>query len=785
MSSERPSTGEGWIFSFHSQAFPETISLFVESLEGHEAISSPYRYELVLRTRRSDVDPEQLFRLPARVHLKRARGSKETLSFKLFAIVSSIEQQIGMAQDPRTFRVVLAPRLARLRQGLQTRLFLDRSVPEVVTEVLHEYGLEPKSDFEFHFSREYPKHSQLAQYRESDLDFLSRLLEREGISYYFAQVQEADYGGDRILFADDLKAVETSPLLYGVPYLPIARGKKSRRPHLEEAVHFLASTQDSLPREVVLKDYADPTPSLNLEVSEPVAKEGIGVHYEFGERFRTPEEGQVLAKIRAEELRCHALRFRGRSNVALFHVGLSYEQVGGSPDSFNRTYLLTEVHHYGGQTDPRLTGETMDGESPEVEAHYENEFVAIPSGVEFRPKRITRRPQIGGTLTALVDSAGDGKVSELDESGRNRLRILFDRSGRGEGKASPAIRRVQPYAGAAEGLHCPLRPGTEVQVGFVNGDPDRPIITGAVPNPETPSPVTGANATQSILKSARDNALLLDDQEGAERLFLRAQKDFEIRACNDTRELVVRDQHVTVERNQLVHVKNDRHEKIDRDLVQEVAGSRHLSVAAHEIMDVAGHWSCTVQGNAIHLFQGDHSESTAGVSSLRAGNVVIHAASGITLSSGGGNCIVLDESGVTLKGARIVLDGGETRINSGSGASPVSAPDPDVLVAKAPLPPCEPGNLAGPGNALPTGAGSVSAGVGSTAVGTDASWIALALRDKAGNPIPQELYEVRFPTGLLVRGRLDKEGKARIEGVPPGKAEISFLRRDQDQWQRA
>jgi hypothetical protein len=191
--------------------------------------------------------------------------------------------------------------------------------------------------------------------------------------------------------------------------------------------------------------------------------------------------------------------------------------------------LITLVEHDGNEQELLLTRvgfRAYPGDTEELtQKHWDVSFEAIPKSVPFRPERITPRPRVPGLVNAVVDGAIKGPYAELDEWGRYHLRFMFDRSGRTDLTATHPVRMMQPHAGANYGMHFPLRPGTEVLVGFVDGDPDRPLIVGTSPNPETVSPVLSVNQTQNVLRTGSNNEVVMEDEIGQERIRIHTPKD--------------------------------------------------------------------------------------------------------------------------------------------------------------------------------------------------------------------------------------------------------------------
>lgn len=745
-------------------------TLLVVSAEGREKISTPYRYDLELVSKEKDLDLAAHFAKRVWLELKGlfAQG-KGVLRHDIAGILWEIHQCDSRAGWV-AYRAVLVPQILRLSLDVRTRIFLKKSVVQIAQEILLEHGFVDGTDFEFRLNERYPEREHVVQYQESDLDFLSRLLEHWGIFYFFEQAFQVEKKPEKIVFADAPEICAPIQPAESFPYRP-----KSPAPcdwYDEETVREFTYRHTRVPAAVLLQDYADATPSVDLKTQEEVAKHGEGTVYLYGEHYGTQEEGKFLARIRAEEIRGREKLFSGTSNARGFHAGARCTLNDHYRTTLNAPYRIVEVRHRIEQTLPL-------GGIGDITGTYVNEFRCMPAEVPFRPERTTPRPKIGGAVHARIDAPGDGTYAELDERGRYKLKFSYDLSDRGNGTASPFVRMAQAYAGNDYGFHCPQHKGIEALVAYENGDPNRPLILATAPNPETSSPVQGANQTQCAWKSAGANAIVFEDLKDSERFLIRAAKNLEIRAKNDTFEMTEHDRHLKVLHDQIEFVDNDRHEKIGRDHVQEIGGRRHVSISSHDVLDVAGKSSLTVEGDVVRVFLANHSEETSGNHCLKASHVVLEADGGITLKCGGSS-VVVDAAGVTLTGPMLALDGA-AKINSGPGSPPASFAAGAGDSPSVPRAPGEPGDVSVGGT---TAAGTPEeAGVAPSDGGSH--WIGIELKDKEGKPVPRELYEIKAPDGRVIRGRLDKEGKAVVKGVTAGNHEVTFPRRDKDSWDPA
>lgn len=389
------------------------------------------------------------------------------------------------------------------------QIFLDKSVPEIVSAAILDSGVLTSNDFEFRLTKTYPKREYVCQYRESYLDFISRWLEREGLYYYFEQTGQ----GEKMIITD--AKVAHSPIS-GAPPVQYTQVKGLDLPAKDEVAVSFVCEQTLAPKNVVLKDYNYRIPGVDLKSEAEVMESGLGQVYMYGDNFKTLDEGGRLATVRAEQIRSRQTMFTGKSTAPFLRAGYLFSMSNHYRSSFNADYLAEEVRHEGDQTRYLLAGLGHALTDREAKMFYRNTFTAIPADVQYRPELKTQKARFHGQMTATVDAESDGKYAFLDEQGRYKVRLPFDLAGAPEGKASSWLRMAQPYGGAGHGMHFPLLKGTEVLLSFIDGDVDRPIISAAMPNFEDQSIVKDRNAPANAIRSAAGNQIVLGDKEGQE-----------------------------------------------------------------------------------------------------------------------------------------------------------------------------------------------------------------------------------------------------------------------------
>ncbi|WP_437878077.1 type VI secretion system Vgr family protein [Sorangium sp. So ce513] len=466
----------------------------LHDLTGREVISQPFEFQLHVVCKSPDgLDEEALLAEPAALVF--LRGDREVR--RLFGVISVVRDALHTETLHMAYTLTFVPRAFRLTLTETSEIFMDLSVPEIIKRKLERAGLHEGDDFELRLVSNYPPREYVVQYKETDLQFVSRLAEHLGISFFF----EHRDGRDVVVFSDANSGFQ-----------PVAGdGRAHFYPRGDRiGVYRLEGTTRTVPNRYVVKDYNYRTPHVPLMAAATVSETSGGDIVEYGAHFKTPDEGERIAVIRAEELRAGRRVFQGASDVQVLGAGAKLTLEGHPRGDIE--LLLVEVRH-------RLQQATLNMGTGD-ERPYENEFRAIPYATTYRPPRVTPKPKVHGVITGVIDAAEKGQYAEVDESGRYRVRFLFDTSSAEDGKASRPIRMAQPHAGAGYGFHFPLRSGVEVILTFIDGDPDRPIIAGAVPNPQTPSTVDVKNARRNVIRTGGGNEINIDDNEGEERIKL-------------------------------------------------------------------------------------------------------------------------------------------------------------------------------------------------------------------------------------------------------------------------
>jgi type VI secretion system secreted protein VgrG len=480
-------------------------SVRVAGFRGTEAISRPYEIEvfLLLQGEESqDWDLDSAIGQKAAVVIDRkADAIPPFILSGIFASMELLHEFGGRA----LLRGVIVPRLWTLSLSRHSRMFTKKALPEVIQAILQDNGL-TSSDFELRL-KSYSPEEHICQYRESDLDFISRWMEREGIYYYF----EHSDSGEKLVIADS-SAYNAEEMGLGVRYHPQTGADMSAGPSFRS----FTSRRSTLPAKIKLRDYDYSKPNLDVSGAADVASNGAGEINLYGERFFTPDAGQRLATIRSEELLAKQAVFHATGTRLHLRAGYTFDLEEHPRSAFNTKYLITEAHHYGNQA-TGLSHFKHLVDLPHEEVYF-IEVTAILAKTQFRPGCRTAWPRIYGYENGTICGAAESDYAQIDDQGRYLVKFKFDESDLAGGSASTYVRMMQPHGGDIEGFHFPLRKGTEVVFSFLGGDPDRPVISGVVPNMLTPSPVTSANHTKNVIQTGGRNRLELEDLSGQERI---------------------------------------------------------------------------------------------------------------------------------------------------------------------------------------------------------------------------------------------------------------------------
>ena len=571
----------------------------VVTFEGDEAISQPYRFEINLVSNDPEILFEDVLGQPATLTMYRGDEPSEVAG-----IVVDFEQSMmhhGQTEYPYVYRAVLMPRLSRLGLSFQSRIFQNLTVEEIVRKVLEAADVEA----DVKLSGSYALRDYCTQYKETDLDFVQRLLEYEGIRYHFTH----DGMHETLVLSDDSS---DAPDIAGLHTLPYRHSAGLLSSDSAEFVGEFVARQQIVTAKTQIKDrnYRDPETEIVVE-SEIDAELATGIESDYGTHVMDSGRATRLVTIRNEEIETGRLVMTGGSDCQRFRSGHHFALEEHYREGHNQTYLLTHVHHTGSQSSTAAAG-------GEAATGYRNTFGCVPASVPYRPPRRTPEPKLPGVLTARVESGG-GDYAPVDDQGRYHVRMPFDLGDTGAAQATKAVRLAQPYTGPGYGQHFPVHKDTEMVVACVDGNVDRVLGLSTIYNPTQFSPVTNGNAAQNVLRSWGKNELTFDDTKGAENVYMHATKDHNVEVVNDENVTVGTNRTQQVGNDEALKVGHDQSESIGHDHRFDIGNNQSITVGLNRSMDVAVNLTESV-GSSMSLSVGaNKTESVGSVSSLSIG----------------------------------------------------------------------------------------------------------------------------------------------------------------------
>ena len=531
-------------------ALPED-TLRVHTCVSREGLSDAGDTTLTLLSERKDILASDLLGKPATLTIALREDAPRYLS----GYVTRFAQR-GFEGKYCVYEMQLKPWLWLLSRTSDCRIFQELSVPDIVKQVFEDH---PVARYEFKLLRPYRTWNYCVQYRETDFNFVARLLEHEGIYWYV----EHDEAGHKVVLCDSASGHDAKP---GCESLPFYGSGAQATPALEY-VQAWGSAECVKPAKVVITDYDFQRPSTSLETNQSVARNydlSDGEIFDYPGGYIQTGDGSQYVEDRLDELQTQFQTFDGTTNAQGVSTGHLLSLSRHPRESENAQYLVTGT---------QISLSQAANEAGSGETGLRCSFSCIPAAQQYRPPRRTPKPLVAGPQTAIV-SGPAGEEIHTDKYGRVKVQFHWDRRGKSDERSSCWVSVAHPWAGSNfGGIHIP-RIGQEVIIGFIEGDPDAPIIMGRTYNGENLPPWDlPANATQSgfLTRSTKGgsygnaNAIRFEDKHGDEQLWIHAEKNQDIEVENDETHWVGRDRTKTIDRHETVFVKGNRTETVDLD----------------------------------------------------------------------------------------------------------------------------------------------------------------------------------------------------------------------------
>ncbi|HGS4450646.1 TPA: type VI secretion system tip protein TssI/VgrG [Vibrio cholerae] len=638
----------------------EDESLVVRGFEGQESLSDSvwrsepcygFRYQVDLASALSNLTAEQFVDQTA--HLTILRDGQVVQQIN--GIVRQLSK--GDTGHRHTFySLTLVPALERLSLRSNSRIFQQQSVPEIISILLQEMGIE---DYAFALKRECAQREFCVQYRETDLQFLHRIAAEEGLVY--SHLHEAQK--HTLLFTD---SSDSQPkLAKPVPYNALAGGEINL-PYVVD-LQFKTTAQVS---HTELKDYSFKKPAYGFtqrtQGKDIAYQQPNYEHFDAPGRYKDDANGKAFSQIRLEYLRRDALLADAKSDEPLLLAGVRFDLQDHLDLAMNRDWLVVQANHQGTQP------QALQEEGGAGATTYSNQLKLIPAHITWRA-RPCAKPQVDGPMIATVVGP-QGEEIYCDNFGRVKVHFPWDRYSSSNEKSSCWVRVAQEWAGSQYGSMAIPRVGHEVIVSFLNGDPDQPIITGRTYHATNTAPYAlPDHKTKTVLRTETHqgqgyNELSFEDQAGSEQILLHAQKDWDALIEHDHTEVIRHDQHLTVDNDRFTRIQRNQHLTVEGEVRGKIALDSSHEVGA-SLQHKVGQRIAVEAGKEISLKSG--------------AKIVVEAGAELTLKAGG-SFVKVDAGGVHLVGPAINLNAGGSA-GSGSAYGGQLAAAPRMLAQAKPV----------------------------------------------------------------------------------------------------
>ncbi|NLE02600.1 MAG: type VI secretion system tip protein VgrG, partial [Fibrobacter sp.] len=514
----------------------------VAEFSGIDRISCPYQFDITLVSQDPDINPDDIIGRPASLFMYR-----DAKHYPYSGVVTEF-QFVDKNVDYSTYYARLVPRMWMTSLNYRTRIFQNVTIPDIIQTVLNDVNV---TNFQINTTGSFPTQEYIVQYQETDLNFISRLMESVGIWYYFQEAaittdQLAPGASEEQLIITDQPQFQDIPSPNQILYRSTNGMNERDLQDSYESIHSVQFTKNVYPSEYVAKNYNYRSPEVDL--SARVTAQGFGgTVYEYGGLHKTATEMQNAAQLLLNRSKTQFAKLRGSGSCRALRAGYRFELQEHYRADLCGPFVVTSVTHTGGHNAIGGSNET-----------YLNYFQAIPNdqAQSYAPEKRAFIPKINGVITAQIEANGS-EYAALDDKGRYKVRLPFDlSSAKNDCTGSKYVRLAQPYSGAQYGIHFPSHEGTEMVLACVDGDPSKPMGIGTIPNANTISPVVAANKQENVIKTAGNNTLIMDDTDAKQKIKL---------STNGAHTLLMDDENKVVclsstDRNQLI--LDDQNKKV-------------------------------------------------------------------------------------------------------------------------------------------------------------------------------------------------------------------------------
>lgn len=636
--------------------------LLLTSFQGSEHLSKIFEFQIDVLSYNLHISPEKLIgeKVTVTIQNDQERTFNGYISHFYFGEIK--------ADNLREYRLTMVPWLWFLSKTQNQRIFQNKNTKDIVSQVFNDLGFK---DFDFQAGggsvREY-----CVQYGESDLNFISRLLEEEGFAYYFKQEAQIH----KLVIVDQKNAYDDCPeaeVTYSKGNQPDTQiNSWEHKYEFHKGVWTINDYNFKEPNKTLLEE---------IKSQSKFANVGKFEHYEYPGMYDTTA-GKDLVHIRMDAEEAPMDTIKAASDCSTFYAGGKFKLIKHENKNENGEYIITAIHH--------SAYDSSYYSGKEGSSEYRNNFVCMPATVHFRPLQSHIKPVMRGPQTAVV-TGPKGEEIYIDEHGRIKVQFMWDREGKKDENTTCFLRVVQSWAGNGWGTSFIPRMGHEVIVNFIDGDPDRPLVTGSVYNgankPVYPSKTQSGVKTRSTKggSTANFNELRFEDKKESEQIYIHAEKNMDTMIENDETLTIDNDRTKTIKNNESSSIGKNRDKSVGENQTESIGkdktidvGENHtetigkdktLNVGANHTESIGKDMSITIGKDLTESVDGKYSENVTKEYQLKAKKILLNADDEIILKTGSASIIMKKNGDITIKGNNINVKGSGSVVIKGSKVS--------------------------------------------------------------------------------------------------------------------
>jgi type VI secretion system secreted protein VgrG len=500
----------------------------VARFKGTDAISTPYSFEIELRSAQDSIAPQDLV------------GTAGTLLFfrdGQFLPYSGIISQFkyaGRTTDYCRYHATLVSRLWLLTLTVRSKIYQQMSVPDIVRQVLDDAGL---NNYYTVNCGNHPQREFVMQYDESNFNFINRLMEESGIWYFFteAPLPQSSVNAastEQMIIADGSAAFNNIAAPFDISYRSFSGLVEGQATQVEETIGSMSLEKKIIPSDITLKNYNYRTPNVNISANRAVPNGVTGSQFQFGGAAKNLTDLSTALDVVRERLASSHTVASGEGDCRGFRAGNKFQLIDPPRQDLSGFLLITSVTHEGHCPDASDKSQNYKG--------YRNTFDSLTSAFSnsFRPQIKTPKPRINGIVTAQIEAKGS-QYADIDDQGRYKVRLPFDSAQSPKAQGSKFIRMAQNYSGPNYGIHFPAHDGVEMLLGCIQGDPDKLVGLGTVPNTNNLSPVNNQNYQESVIRTAGGNEIILDDTDQKQKISIKTNANNNLLFDDDNQKIVI------------------------------------------------------------------------------------------------------------------------------------------------------------------------------------------------------------------------------------------------------